>query len=42
MKENFININYLKFGNTKQKRAYETLNEINIFNILKKFSPILV
>ena len=37
----FKNINYLKQGNKKQGLAYKDLTDLNIFDILKKYSPIL-
>jgi hypothetical protein len=37
----FDNIEYLRNGNDKQRRAYRTLTENNIFESLKLFSPIL-
>lgn len=40
--KNFADIDYLKYGNKKQKESYDILKKINIFNILKKYSPILV
>ncbi len=40
--KDFININYLKHGNKKQKNAYKVLKELDIFNVLRKFNPILV
>ncbi len=40
--KDFINIDYLKHGNIKQQNAYKVLKEIDIFNVLRKFNPILV
>ena len=40
--KDFINIDYLKHGNIKQQNAYKVLKEIDIFNVLRKFDPILV
>lgn len=40
--KNFRDIDYLKYGNDRQKKSYKILNETNIFYILKKYSPILV
>lgn len=40
--KDFINIDYLKHGNIKQKSAYKVLKELDIFNVLRKFDPILV
>ncbi|MGL4372576.1 MAG: DUF4269 domain-containing protein, partial [Turicibacter sp.] len=42
MEENFIDYAYLKKGNTKQKRAYDILSKLNLFEILKPYHPILV
>jgi hypothetical protein len=41
-KINFKDISYLKKGNTKQRKSYDILSKINIFNILSEFNPILV
>lgn len=38
----FENIEYLKKGNDKQRKSYDILNEIEIFEVLKKYDPILV
>lgn len=38
----FKNYNYLKEGNTRQRKAYEVLEKLDIFNTLKEFDPILV
>jgi len=35
------NIDYLRIGNKRQSDAYLAINELNIFNILEKFNPIL-
>ena len=40
--KNFKDIYYLKNGNHKQKESYNILTKINIFNILKEYTPILV
>ncbi|WP_346939103.1 DUF4269 domain-containing protein [uncultured Clostridium sp.] len=40
--KDFTNINYLKYGNKKQQNVYKVLKEIDIFNGLRKFNPILV
>lgn len=40
--KNFKDISYLKVGNEKQRRSYEILKNINIFNILKDYNPLLV
>ncbi len=40
--KDFININYLKHGNIKQQNSYKVLKELDIFNVLRKFNPILV
>lgn len=37
----FTNLDYLKKGNEKQKRAYEVLIKYQIFEKLKDYSPIL-
>lgn len=37
----FKNIEYLKTGNNKQKMAFKILGEIEIFDKLKKYNPIL-
>lgn len=42
MQINFKDISYLKTGNLKQQNAYKTLIELDIFNTLKDFNPILV
>lgn len=39
---NFENIEYLQFGNSRQKRAYSILDSNNIFSILEPYDPILV
>lgn len=39
---NFRNIHYLKSGSAIQKRAFQVLNELKVFKILKDFDPILV
>ncbi|WP_343696915.1 DUF4269 domain-containing protein [Flavobacterium sp.] len=38
----FTNIGYLKTGNVKQIRAYETLTQNNVLETLSEFDPILV
>ena len=40
--KNFKDIYYLKNGNHKQKESYKILTKININNILKEYTPILV
>ncbi|WP_346879869.1 DUF4269 domain-containing protein [Clostridium sp. UBA3061] len=40
--KDFINIDYLKHGNIKQQNSYKVLKELDIFNVLRKFNPILV
>lgn len=40
--KDFTNINYLKHGNIKQQNAYKVLKKLDIFNVLRKFNPILV
>lgn len=42
MKYNWKNIDYLKTGNTKQKKVYDIIVESKILKILEKFSPALV
>lgn len=37
----FTDINYLKVGSAKQKQAYYHLRELNIFEELKIFNPVL-
>lgn len=37
----FTKIEYLKFGNDRQKRAYKELKELGVFEALKKYHPIL-
>jgi hypothetical protein len=37
----FTKIDYLKFGNEKQRRAYEVLIKYQVFDKLKSHSPIL-
>jgi hypothetical protein len=39
--ENFRNIEYLKFGNERQKLAYSEIRKLHIFEKLKKYNPIL-
>lgn len=39
---NFKNILYLKSGTARQKEAYKVLLELNIFELLKNYTPILV
>lgn len=38
---NFKNIDYLKSGNFRQQEAYQELHELEIFEKLKKYDPIL-
>lgn len=38
---NFKNIDYLKSGNPRQKLAYKELIDLEIFEILKRYKPIL-
>jgi len=38
---NFKNIEYLKSGNHRQKRAFHVLNKLKIFENFKKYNPIL-
>lgn len=37
----FKNIEYLKFGNERQRNAYFVLQELEIFDFLEKYNPIL-
>jgi len=37
----FTNLNYLKSGNERQKRAYEVLEKYQVFEKLKPYSPVL-
>jgi hypothetical protein len=37
----FKNIEYLKFGNERQRVAYSVLYELEIFEYLKQYNPIL-
>ncbi|PIF46789.1 uncharacterized protein DUF4269 [Chryseobacterium sp. 52] len=37
----FTNLNYLKSGNEKQKRAFEVLEKYQVFEKLKAYSPVL-
>lgn len=37
----FTKLDYLKIGNGKQKRAYEVLTKYRIFEVLKRYSPVL-
>ncbi len=39
---NFKDITYLKEGTIRQKEAYKVLLELNIFELLKNFKPILL
>lgn len=41
MIENFKNIEYLKFGNERQKRAFSEIKKYKILEKLKKYNPIL-
>ena len=42
MIKNFETIDYLKEGNEKQQRAYQTLVNHSVFGILHDFSPLLI
>ena len=42
MNIDFKNIQYLKLGNSKQKEIYRIVNEYNLLEILKDYSPIIV
>jgi|SRR5690625_1407844 len=37
----FRTIDYLQFGNDKQKRAYKAIQSLHLMNNLKEFTPIL-
>ncbi|EZH72570.1 diadenosine tetraphosphate hydrolase [Aquimarina atlantica] len=37
----FRNIEYLKFGNIRQRKAYDTLLRLDIMKILRAYTPIL-
>jgi hypothetical protein len=39
--KDFTNIEYLKFGNERQQKAYRELKRLNIFESLKQYNPIL-
>lgn len=39
---NWKDISYLKEGNNTQRKSYEILKRINIFEVLKDYNPILV
>lgn len=39
---NFEDISYLKVGNERQRKAYETLTDHHVMDLLKPFNPILV
>jgi len=39
--KDFRNTEYLKSGNNRQRKAYTELNELKIFESLKKYNPIL-
>ena len=39
--QDFKNIDYLKFGNSRQREVYALLKEIRIFETLKDYDPIL-
>lgn len=41
MIENFRNIEYLKSGNKRQKLAFSEIKKYKIFEILKRYNPIL-
>ena len=42
MKIDFRNIDYLKFGNTKQRKIHKIITEYHLFEILNEYKPILV
>lgn len=39
---NWKDISYLKEGNNTQRKSYEILKRINIFEVLKDYNPILI
>ena len=41
MKQDFLNINYLKTGSEKQQKAYNLLIELEIFENLQAYQPII-
>lgn len=41
MDSDFLNIEYLKAGTPKQQKAYKIVKEVNIFNVLDDYNPIL-
>lgn len=42
MKIDFRNIDYLKLGNTKQRKIHKIITEYHLFEILNEYKPILV
>lgn len=42
MINDFIDISYLEAGNKRQREAFKVLKRINIFDVLRDYSPILV
>lgn len=42
MKIDFRNINYLKLGNTKQRKIHKIITKYQLFEILNDYKPILV
>ncbi|MBB2951366.1 DUF4269 domain-containing protein [Sphingobacterium sp. JUb56] len=42
MKIDFRNINYLKLGNTKQRKTHKIITKYQLFEILNDYKPILV
>ncbi|MCW2259876.1 MULTISPECIES: DUF4269 domain-containing protein [Sphingobacterium] len=42
MKIDFRNINYLKLGNTKQRKIHNIITKYQLFEILNDYKPILV
>ncbi len=38
----FLNLEYLSKGNPKQRKAYKSLTQLGIFQLLRKYDPILV
>ena len=42
MENDFLNIEYLKNGDTTQKKVYKTITKFNLIEQLRQFNPILV
>ena len=41
MIDKFLDKEYLKYGNNKQRKSHEILNDYKVFNTLEKYNPIL-